>query len=431
MFVTWYLIGSVFILAITTLFFPGWYLGYLLPVLVLFWLSDLLITLRQPKLSARRELPDPIYQNQETEVRVVVCNPASHPVQLLLKDEPPFIVTARNYQAEIVVPACGEAFFTYTMIVPRRGSFIFGDLNVRITGKLQLFSHQVKLSLKQKLRVYPNLAKLTTSSFSRLVGSDAAGLHRLKQLGAGGELAQLREYNSGDDYRKINWKVAAHRGKPVVNEYEPEKDQNVFLLFDTGRLLFDQVNDHASRLDYILDSAILLAFNIQEYGDMVGALSFNCKVEDFVPVGKGNRHLQMLINQLFDVQAVMVESDYRGAFNFWQNEVNKRSLIFIYTDLLDGESSKDLINYLKILSRHHLVVCVLSRQSSLDRLAEAPIIDEKSAFLKGTVLELLQERAMLINSLTGVGIKVLEVNPANINQSVIEHYIYLKNHGLF
>jgi uncharacterized protein (DUF58 family) len=397
----------------------------------MFWVSDLLITRRQPKISAKRDFQDPIYQNQETKVRVVICNPAKQPVSLWLKDEPPFVVKAPNCHGKLIVPACGEAIFTYTMIAPRRGTFTFGDLNLRVTGKLQLFTYQVKLSLKQELRVYPNLAKLTNSRFSRLVGSDAAGIHRLKQLGVGGELAQLKEYTSGDDYRKINWKVAAHCGKPFVNEYEPEKDQNVFLLFDTGRLLFDQVNDSASRLDYILDSAILLAFNIQQYGDMVGALSFNCKVEGFVPVGKGSRHLQMLINELFDVQAVMVESDYRAAFNFWQNKINKRSLIFIYTDLLDGESSKDLINHLKILSRHHLVICVLSRQSSLDRLAEAPIINEKSAFLKGTVLELLKERATLIKAISGFGIKVLEVNPNNINQSVIEHYIYLKNHGLF
>ena len=431
MFFTWYFIDIFFILTLTTLIFPGWYLGYLLLVLALFWLSDLLLTRRQPKMTAQRELPDPIYQNLATGVRVIVRNPASQPVKILLKDEPPFIVTARHCRGKLTVPAYGAAFFTYTMMAPRRGTFNFGDLNLRITGKLQLFSYQVKLSLQQELRVYPNLAKLANSSFSRLVGSDASGLHRVRQLGVGGELAQLREYTSGDDHRKINWKVAAHRGKPFVNEFEPEKDQNVFLLFDTGRLLFDQVNESASRLDYILDSAILLAFNIQEYGDMVGALSFNCKVDCFVPVGKGDHHLQMLINQLFDVQAVMVESDYRAAFSFWQNKVNKRSLIFIYTDLLDGESSKDLINHLKILSRHHLVICVLSRQRSLDRLAEAPIINEKSAFLKGTVLELLKERATLIRFLTGFGIKVLEVNPANINQSVIEHYIYLKNHGLF
>jgi uncharacterized protein (DUF58 family) len=431
MFFTGCFIGLLFLLAITALFFSGWYLWFLLLMLLLFWLADLWITLKQPKFTVRRELTDPCYQNQEFEVRLVLLNPALRSVKVLLKDEPPFAVVARKCQGTITVPAREETVYKYLVIAPVRGAFDFGDLNLRIVGRLQLFSYQLKIPLKQGIRVYPDLAKLTTSHLIRWVGSDAAGIHRFKQLGVGGELAQLREYTRGDDYRKINWKVTAHRGKPFVNEYEPEKDQNVYLIFDTGRLLFDQVAESASRLDAILDSAILLAFNIQEYGDMVGALSFNNKVDRFVPVGKGNSHLQMLIKQLFDIQAVMVESDYRAAFNFWQGKINKRSLIFIYTDLLDSESSKELIGHLKIISRHHLVVCVLSRQSTLDRLAEIPITDEKSVYRKGTALELLKERSLLINSLSGYGIKVLEVDPANIRQNVIEHYNYLKNRGLF
>lgn len=431
MFFTWYFIGFVFLLAILAVPFPGWYLGYLLACLLLLWLVDLLLTMKQAKLTARRDFTDPLYQNQESEVGLVIANPNKHPVMVFIKDEPPFVVTVRNCQGGVMVPAGGEAFFTYGITAPKRGIFEFGALNLKVTGRLQLFTHQTKIALRQELRVYPNLAKILNDPLLRLVGGDAAGSHRLRQLGVGGELAQLKEYTAGDDYRKINWKVTAHRGKPFINQYEPEKDQNVYLLFDTGRLLFDQVNEGASRLDHILDSAILLAFNIQEHGDMVGALSFNCKVDCFVPVGKGNSHLRMLIGQLYKIQAAMVESDYRAAFDFWQGKANKRSLIFIYTDLLDSESSKELINHLKILSRHHLVVCVLSRQSTLDRLSEVPIIDEKSAFLKGTALELLKERALLIHSLTDYGIGVLEVNPANIRQVVAKHYIYLKKRGLF
>jgi Uncharacterized conserved protein (some members contain a von Willebrand factor type A (vWA) domain) len=431
MFFSWYFIGLLCVLAIAVRVFPGWYLWYVLAILLLLWLVDLWLTLKRPKLTARRGVTDPLYQDRESTVRVTITNPGKRAVKLVAKDEPPFALKAPNCQGRFWVPAGQEKWFDYSVMAPRRGVFEFGNLNLRITGNLQLFCHPVTIKMRQELRVYPNLEKIFSGRLTRLVGSDAAGSHRLKQLGMNGELAELKEYTAGDDYRKMNWKVTAHRGKLFINEYEPEKDQNVYLIFDTGRLLFDQVNQDASRLDHILDAAILLAFHIQERGDMVGALSFNCKVAAFIPVGRGNSHLQKMISQLFNMQAVMVESDYRGAFNFWQSKVNKRSLIFIYTDLLDSESSKELIDHLKILSRHHLVVCVLSRQNTLDRLADTVISDEKSAFLKGTALELLKERALLIRSLTGYGIQVLEVNPANIRQSVVDHYNYLKNRGLF
>ncbi|HBF36627.1 MAG TPA: hypothetical protein DDW50_04835 [Firmicutes bacterium] len=428
---TWYFIGLLFGLAVAAFLWPGWYLGYGLLALFIAWFGDRWLTLKQPRFIARREFKNPSYQNQPSEVQIFLANSSGQSISVLVKDEPPFVVKAPECQGTIKIPAHEEKNFIYSMISPLRGVFDFGDLNLRRDGRLHLFAYQVKIPLKQELKVYPDLAKLFNGALAGLTGSDAGMRRRLKQPGASGELAQLREYTHGDDYRKINWKVTAHRGKPFINEFEPEKDQNVYLILDTGRMLFDPITSNTSRLDHILDSAILLAFNIQEYGDRVGALSFHSRIERFLPVGKGKSHLQKLINQLFDVQAVMVESDYRSAFNFFQGQVNKRSLIFVYTDLLDNESSKELISYLQIISRHHLVICVLSRQNSLESLLEIPITDEQSAYLKGTVLELEKERGLMVKSLNNYGIKVLEVNPSNIRQSVIEHYNYLKRQDLF
>ncbi len=428
---TWYFIGLVFLLGTAAFFWPTWYIGYTLIVLFLTWLGDRFLTLKRPQIQARRVFKNPCYQNQQLNIEIILVNPGEQSILIRIKDEPPFVAKAPHCQGIIVIPARGEGNFSYSMIAPIRGVFDFGDLNLRMNGRLQLFTYQFKVPLQQELKVYPDLEKLFSGSLGRWVGGAEQGRRHIRQVGSGGELAELREYTPGDDYRKINWKVTAHRGKPFVNQFDPEKDQNVFLIFDTGRVLFDQITLETSRLDHILDSAILLAYNIQEYGDMIGALSFNSKIEHFLPVGKGKSHLKVFINEFFDTQAAMVESDYRNAFSFLQGKVNKRSLIFIYTDLLDSESSKELIQYLQIFSRRHLVICVLSRQKSLDRLISLPIIDQQSAYLKGTALELLKERELTMKSLVNYGIKVMEVDPTTIRQSVVEHYNYLKRVGLF
>ncbi len=427
---TWYFIGLLFSLGTAALFWPSWYVGYAFIVLILAWLGDRYLTLKQPPVKARRAFADPCYQNQQFIVEIILTNPG-RAVMVRIKDEPPFVAKARQYQGVIGLPPHGEGLFSYPMIAPVRGVFDFGDLNLRINGRLQLFTYQFKIPLLEKLKVYPDLKKLFSRSLGQLAASAELGRYPMRRIGSGGELAELREYTPGDDYRRINWKVTAHRGKPVINQFEPEKDQNVFLILDTGRVLFDQITSETSRLDHILDSAILLAYNIQEYGDMVGALSFNSRIEHFLPVGKGKAHIQTFINQFFNAQAEMVESDYRNAFNFLQEKLNKRSLIFIYTALLDNESSKELIQYLQIFSRRHLVICVLSRQKSLDRLADLPLTDERSAYLKGTALELLKERALTVKYLGNYGIQVMEVDPTTIRQSVVEHYTYLKRKGLF
>ncbi len=427
---TWYFIGFLFSLGTAAFFWPSWYIGYAFIVLILAWLGDRYLTLKQPPIRARRAFANPCYQNQEFIVEIILTNPGRG-VMVLIKDEPPFVAKARQYQGVIGLPPHGEGLFSYPMIAPMRGVFDFGDLNLRINGRLQLFTYQFKIPLLEKLKVYPDLEKLFSQSLGQLADNAELGRHPMRRIGSGGELAELREYTPGDDYRRINWKVTAHRGKPVINQFEPEKDQNVFLILDTGRVLFDQITSEASRLDHILDSAILLAYNIQEYGDMVGALSFNNRIEHFLPVGKGKAHIQTFINEFYTAQAEMVESDYRNAFNFLQEKLNKRSLIFIYTDLLDNESSKELIQYLQVFSRRHLVTCVLSRQKSLNRLADLPLTDGRSAYLKGTALELLKERALTVKCLGNYGIQVMEVDPTTIRQSVIEHYNDLKRKGLF
>lgn len=432
MYFSWYFIAFLFGLtllgAITA---TAWFFWYTALVLLSLWAWDALWTRQKMKFTVARRFANPCYQNQENRVELVFTNPTEYRFRISWKDEPPFAVQAVHPQGRLTLPPRESVAVHYDVVAPKRGRFEYGVLNLRYNGRFGLFTRQIQYPLPGEFMVYPDLTAIGAVSLSRLAPSELEGLHRRNRLGAGGELAQLREFVSGDDYRKINWKVSAHYGKPVVNEFEPEKDQSVFLLFDAGRLLFDQINSAHSRFDHVLDSAILLAYQILARGDLIGALSFHYKVDRFLPAGKGNSQMQLLIRTFYDQQAQMVESDYREAFRFWQNRVTKRSLLFVYTDLLDPVSSRELCNQLRVISRHHRVVCVLARQENLTDAMEQPIVDEKSAYLKGTALELWQERENLKQSLRGDNIKILEVNPGNIRRMVVEHYLFLKERGLF
>jgi uncharacterized protein (DUF58 family) len=432
MYFTWTFIILIFGYAIAFIFLPFWtYLGLGLLCVLILWLIDCLVTLKQPKVQVERLYPSPVYQNQSARVELVITNPLRRPLRVYLKDEPPFEVRVSGSEGRLTIPARQTVSFTYEIASPKRGVFSFGNVNFKLTGELLLYKIQYKVFLPQELKVYPVLAKVGAYRFDKLIASQNEGIHKTRLMGLGGELSKLREFVSGDDYRKINWKVTAHVGKPFINEYEPEKDQNVFLLFDTGRVLFDQANETTSRFDRILDSAILLAYNILGHGDMVGALSFHYKIGRYLPVGKGIRQMQLFVSTFFDLEALMLESDYRAAFHFWQTQNKKRSLLFVYTDIIDKESSKDLIKHLMVFSRQHLVVCVILKKRYLVELAESPIRDEKGAYQKGVALELLKERDHLKRMLRNQGIAVLEVDYENIQQTVVEHYLFLKETGRF
>lgn len=395
------------------------------------WLLDCAITLRTPKIKIERHYPNPIYQNENSSVELAITNPTRYRIRIYLKDEPPFEAKISKILGWLTIPAKQTIVFSYDLVITKRGVFYFGKVNVKVTGWLRMFCKIEQLGSPEAVNVYPSISVIGDYHFSKTTSSETEGPHRVKLFGVDGELAQLREFVTGDDYRKINWKVTAHLGKPYLNEFEPEKDQNVFLLFDTGRLLYDQADKTNSRFDQILDAAILLVYNVLHSGDMVGAISFGHKVDRFLPVGKGNHQLQLFIKYFFNLEAEMVESDYRNAFQYWEQRNNKRSLLFVYTDLIDQEASRELINNLLITSRHHLVVCVLPRKQQLERLVADPITDEKIAYQKGVAIEFLNQREQLKRKLTNQGIGILEVDAINIRQAVVEHYYYLKHIGRF
>jgi uncharacterized protein (DUF58 family) len=398
------------------------------------WAIDFYLARKQPRFQAERRIALPIYQHQTAQVELVITNPLRRPIRVEYRDEPPFEVQVLNNKnrGRIQLAPDEPVRINYRLVSAKRGKYAFGVLNLKFPGPLHLYQRVEKLSCGERiLEVYPDLSTIGDQRMQQVIPSELSGLHRQHVVKMAGEFAQIREYTCGDDFRKINWKVTAHTGKPVVNQFEPEKDQHVFLAIDTGRLLFDQSNQETNRLDYILDSALLLSYNIISRGDLLGAFSFNAKVERYLPVGKGRHHLQSLIREFFDLQALMVESDYREAFRFWQSKINKRCLLFVYTDISDAESSRELINNLKLISRRHLVVCVLLKKEYLTAVMEEPLQTEADAYLKATAWELHTERETLKQLLALNGIKVLEVSAANIRRSVVEHYLYLKQSGLF
>ena len=63
-----------------------------------------------------------------------------------------------------------------------------------------------------------------------------AGARAVRVAGASTEFERLREYLPDDEYRRINWKATARRGKPIVNQFEAERSQNLVLMIDAGRL---------------------------------------------------------------------------------------------------------------------------------------------------------------------------------------------------
>ena len=103
------------------------------------------------------------------------------------------------------------------------------------------------------------------------------GIKTFQQRGEGTDFKQLSEYRYGDSVRHIDWKATLRLGKPIVREFQDERDQCVMLLVDCGRRM--RADDRERRLgtshfDQVLNAVMLLSYVALEQGDAVGAMTF-------------------------------------------------------------------------------------------------------------------------------------------------------------
>ncbi|MEO6709734.1 MAG: DUF58 domain-containing protein, partial [Planctomycetota bacterium] len=59
-----------------------------------------------------------------------------------------------------------------------------------------------------------------------------SGQHRSPKRGSSAEFAQHREYVSGDELRRIDWKVFARSDRLVIKEFDDETSLDCHLLVD-------------------------------------------------------------------------------------------------------------------------------------------------------------------------------------------------------
>jgi len=321
-----------------------------------------------------------------------------------------------------------EQKFSYTVIPTKRGSFSSGKIYLRYAGLLGLCRKYVAVPCGVNYRVYPNVRDLSKYRLmlqkSRLLPK---GDKSLRQYGTGAEFESLRQYVEGDDYRKINWRATARENKLMVNQYQIERDQPVYIMLDIGRPMSYVVNGY-KKLDYAINAALVLSDIVNQQGDKVGLLVFDSKVQANISPGQGAAHRNALMETLYHVSDNRQTADYECAFNVLCQRQKRRSLVFIFTDFEIFEEAEDLIAHIKILKRRHLPIVVFMENEGLTKLASAP--DSTKAYdqmLKQTAQGFFSERKKIVRTLNIMGIPCVESDAENFTVSAVNRYLQAVN----
>lgn len=350
------------------------------------------------------------------------------PLAVWLRDTPPpsFGISEeeRILQGEVAVRQART--WRYELRPPRRGRYAFGDLYLRWQSPLGLFRRQARFPAAESVKVYPNLVDV--KKVDLLVRRNRLwelGLRRARILGSGNEFERLRDYLPDDEYRRINWKATARRGKPISVEYETERSQNVVALLDVGRMMRSPVGDVA-KMDYAINAVLLLAFVAVQKGDRIGLMTFADSVQSWLAPRGGKGQFQRMLELLYAVQGTPVEPDYDAAFGYLAGRQPKRSLILVFTDHSSRQAAQALVAHMTRLRRHHLPLLVTIADPSVVRLAQQPVRDSTSLYERTAAESLLEERRLNLERLHRSGALTLDVPADRLSVAVIDRYLELK-----
>jgi len=287
-----------------------------------------------------------------------------------------------------------------------------------------------------KVRVYPNLRELRRYDLLVRRGLEAQAAGRpVRVAGASTEFERVRDYLPDDEFRRINWKATARRGQPLVNQFEAERSQNLVILLDVGRAMAALADppsasqENTTKLDRAVNTALLLAHVASQRGDRVALLAYADSVRAFVPPQRGHRALLATVEALYNLESEPVEPDHARAFEFLAQRNLRRSLVVLFTDLVDRESSASLAAHLLRAARQHVVVCVTLADPNLRRPAEQRPADARTLYEKMVAQQLLDERSMVLATLAARGVLTLDTDADSLNPRLIATYLELKQRG--
>lgn len=329
---------------------------------------------------------------------------------------------------ECRVPGSGSRSVSYALRGEERGGAVVGDLHVRALGPLGLVWRQWRVPLADEIQVRPGLVEVERYRLLALRHRlHEMGVHRTAVRGEGRSFESLREYVRGDDPRRIDWKATARHGEVIVREYDAERSQSVLLAIDAGRLMSERT-DGRERLDHALSAALLLAEVATSQGDRVGALVFAGGIQHFVPPARRQR--SRLADALAGTETRVVEPDYPSAFDYLAGRLRRRSLLVLFTDVVDVDTSDPLLTHLAAARRRHVPLAVTLRNPELEALAGSPADDDRDVFRRAAAEELIQARARALASMRRAGVLVADIRPGDAAPEVVNRYLEVKRKGV-
>ncbi len=396
-------------------------------VLAVLLILDIVILYRSGEsIRAVRELPEKFSNGDDNEVRIYVENRYGFPIGVRIVDELPVQFQRRDLHIDTVISSGDRKVFEYTVRPVKRGEYHFGVVNVFVSGPLRLGRRRFRLDSERMVPVYPSFLQMRRYELLAISNRLAeAGVKKIRRIGQTMEFDQIREYVRGDDFRTINWKATARSRSFMVNQYQDERSQQVYMVIDKGRVM-KMPFEGMTLLDYAINTSLVLSNIALLKQDKAGLITFADTIGAVLPADRKRVQMRRIQEVLYNQKTNFAETDFESLYVNIRQKLTTRSLVMIYTNFETLSSMRRQLPYLRKLARIHLVVVIFFENTELRSLLDRPTGTTEEIYIKTIAEKFSFEKRQIAKELQRYGIHSILTPPAGLTVNTINKYLEIK-----
>jgi uncharacterized protein (DUF58 family) len=382
------------------------------------------------KIKAERLLNPKLSLGDANPVRLIVKSEYPLPIEVEIFDELPFQLQVRDFGITTKLEQEKPEEILYHVKPTERGIFNFGAINLIAKTQIGLLQRRIKVDASYNTSVYPSvmqMKKYELMMFSNL--SMKNGVRKLRRIGHSYEFDQVKNYVRGDDFRSINWKATSRKNELMVNQYEDERSQPIYLILDKSRVM-KMPFEEMTLLDYAINSTLVMSNIILQKGDRVGLISFSNTLDSKIKAEQRSGQLGKIMESLYRQKTEFLEADYDLMYEGVRRLTDGRSLLIFFTNFESMSALKRNLPTLRRLNKLHLLVVVFFQNTELTDYSNLPVTDLEDIYSQTLAQKFLVEKRRMVEELKKYGIQSVLTRPEDLSVNTVNKYMELKARGM-
>jgi len=290
------------------------------------------------------------------------------------------------------LPAGGMESWTYTL-TGKRGYYMLHRVTATARDPLGLVSVSRLFATDGQLFVVPPVLRLRRISIRPRRTRIFSGSIPARQGGPGLEFFDVRDYQTGDSSRSINWRLSARHDELYSNQYEQERVVDVGIILD-GRRNTNEIGER-SIFEYSVMAAAALSNAFLSAGNRVGMLFYGKQIRWTMP-GYGKIQREKILHDLSELEPS--DSHALSELHIPHRRFPFRSQLVFISPL----TADDFNAIARLRSQGYAVLVVSPDTVAFEAQSESP---SENLSLALRIIRL--RRQVFLNRLRGIGVHVV------------------------